>query len=111
MKEQIETKICRFCGRTMNGGDIIHWICCPYCGVMFIKNTHPITERQRMVMAFIYSYICGHGYSPSYNEIQTMLGGKTKSTVFQHLHALQDKGYINILHGVSGGITILRSDF
>jgi len=55
---------------------------------MYMKG---LTEKQLRVTHFIREYICAHGYSPSYREIQKYFQFASLSSVFDHLQALKKK--------------------
>jgi len=56
--------------------------------------TTPLTERQRQILEHLAMCIRRSGYVPSVRELGRALGLKSPSTVHQHLHALERKGYI-----------------
>ena len=53
-----------------------------------------LTPRQRQVLDFVVGEVERRGYPPSVREIGEALGLSSPSTVFAHLAALQDKGYL-----------------
>ncbi|MFM8236382.1 MAG: transcriptional repressor LexA [Actinomycetota bacterium] len=53
-----------------------------------------LTPRQRQVLDFVVGEVDRRGYPPSVREIGEALGLSSPSTVFAHLGALQDKGYL-----------------
>lgn len=53
-----------------------------------------LTKRQKEILDYIANYIKEYGYSPTYEEIRTKLGLSAFSTVFEHLTALIDKGFL-----------------
>lgn len=67
----------------------------------------PITERQRDVLKAIEQYVEVRGGSPTLDELRRMLGLASKSTVDDHLSALEGKGHIAIEPGAHAGITVL----
>ena len=52
-----------------------------------------LTEKQQKIIDFIKNYIEHNSYPPSYDEIAKYFKVK-KPTIFDHLNALQKKGYI-----------------
>lgn len=53
-----------------------------------------LTKRQKEILDYIANYIKEHGYAPTYEEIRTKLGLSAFSTVFEHLTALINKGFL-----------------
>ncbi|MFH0873582.1 MAG: transcriptional repressor LexA [Candidatus Komeilibacteria bacterium] len=53
-----------------------------------------LTKKQRLILDFIASFVTSHGYAPSYREIAAHFRLSSVSTVFQHVKALEDKGFI-----------------
>lgn len=56
-------------------------------------QTRP-TKKQREMLTFIDNFISGHGYGPSYREIQRGLGYKSVSTVANHVDNLIARGHL-----------------
>jgi len=54
----------------------------------------PITKRQKEVWDFIKKFITEKEYAPTLEEIKKSLKLSAVSTVYQHIKALNDKGYI-----------------
>jgi len=52
------------------------------------------TKKQRELLSFVDTFIQGHGYGPSYREIQRSLGYKSVSTVAVHIDGLILRGYL-----------------
>lgn len=57
------------------------------------QKTRP-TKKQREMLSFIENFISGHGYGPSYREIQRGLGYKSVSTVASHVDNLIVRGHL-----------------
>ncbi len=57
------------------------------------EKTRP-TKKQREMLVFIENFISGHGYGPSYREIQKGLGYKSVSTVAIHVDNLIIRGQL-----------------
>lgn len=57
------------------------------------EKTRP-TKKQREMLVFIDNFISGHGYGPSYREIQRGLGYKSVSTVANHVDNLIARGHL-----------------
>jgi len=56
-------------------------------------ETRP-TKKQRELLTFIDNFISGHGYGPSFREIQSGLGYRSVSTVAIHIDNLIAKGLL-----------------
>ncbi|MBS4014931.1 MAG: transcriptional repressor LexA, partial [Candidatus Latescibacteria bacterium] len=52
-----------------------------------------MTKKQQRILNFIQNYIEKNGYPPSYDEIAVFFKVR-KPTIFDHLNALQKKGYL-----------------
>ncbi len=52
------------------------------------------TKKQREMLVFIENFVSGHGYGPSYREIQKGLGYKSVSTVANHVDNLIVRGHL-----------------
>ncbi len=52
------------------------------------------TKKQRELLTFIDNFISGHGYGPSYREIQSGMGYKSVATVAEHIDNLVAKGLV-----------------
>ena len=53
-----------------------------------------LTPRQRQVLDVIRDLIRAKGYSPTYQEIGDAMGGLSKTSVFEHVNALVEKGFV-----------------
>jgi repressor LexA len=53
-----------------------------------------LTPRQKEVLDYLASFIDGHGYSPSYEEIAEGLQLASLATVHKHVTALESKRYL-----------------
>jgi len=56
-----------------------------------------LTEKQAKILKFIRGYIEKNSYPPSYDEIGQYFGMK-KPSVFDHLNAIEKKGYLKKRH-------------
>lgn len=56
--------------------------------------TYPLTKRQKQILDFISEHVMANGYAPSYREIAEHFGLSSPATVFEHIKALEDKGYL-----------------
>jgi repressor LexA len=57
------------------------------------KTPSPLTPKQLRVLTFIRDYTHAHGYAPTMQELGDEFG-VSKVTVFEHVAALQKKGYL-----------------
>jgi repressor LexA len=65
-----------------------------------------LTPRQRQILEFIRSQIDESGMPPTRAEIATELGFKSANAAEEHLRALQRKGAIDLVPGMSRGIQL-----
>jgi len=72
-------------------------------------DTRPLTPRQQQIFEFIKDYIKKNNYAPVYSEISEAVGLSSSATIYNHIQALQKKGYINRQKGVNRGITLLKT--
>lgn len=55
-----------------------------------------MTERQRLVLEFIKTYIEMKGFAPSLQDIATGLGMKSRSNIHRVVHDLRRNGLLTI---------------
>ena len=55
-----------------------------------------MTERQKMVLDFIQTFIKMKGFAPSYNEIAQGLGMRSKSNIHRLVHVLRERGLLQV---------------
>jgi repressor LexA len=65
-----------------------------------------MTHRQIQTLRFISEWIRDHGFSPSLQEIAKGLGGKSVSTVHGLVEALQNRGLVSRLYGMSRSLEV-----
>lgn len=53
-----------------------------------------LTKKQKQILDFITEFIVSYDYSPSYREIAEHFSLNSTATVFEHIKALEDKGYL-----------------
>jgi len=58
------------------------------------KHTR-LTKKQAEVLCFVREYVAAHEYAPSYREIASGLKVASPATVFEHVQALKEKGFIS----------------
>ena len=66
----------------------------------------PITKRQKEVFDYIKSFIFENGYSPTLEETKRRLKLSSVSTVYQHINALIQKGYIKKFDNLARAIEV-----
>jgi repressor LexA len=66
-----------------------------------------LTKRQKKVYDFISNFIYRNKYSPSIREIAGYFNMSPRGA-FDHVFAIEKKGYIHSEHGKARTITILR---
>lgn len=67
-----------------------------------------MTKSQENIYNIIKDFIKNNGYSPTIREIGEMAGLKSPATVFTHLEALEEGGYIKSERSKSRTIRILK---
>lgn len=55
-----------------------------------------MTPKQKLVLDFIYTYVKIKGFAPSYSDIATGLGMKSKSNIHRLVHELRKEGLIEL---------------
>jgi repressor LexA len=68
-----------------------------------------LTRRQADVLDFIRNYLAEHGLSPTLGEIGDTLG-VNRVTVFEHVRALEGKGWLRTQRHLSRSIELLDED-
>jgi len=53
-----------------------------------------LTERRIKILEAIRQYYAAHGYPPTLREIGEMVGLRSVATVYTHVRALLDMGYL-----------------
>lgn len=80
-------------------------------GVTF-RRRHGVAREemppaQAHILAFIKTYLRGHGYPPSVREITEASVTNSTATTVYHLQQLEERGRIRRAPGVARGITVL----
>lgn len=68
-----------------------------------------LSPKQLAVLAFIRKFMGNHELPPTRGEIADGLGLKNRQGIDQHLRALESKGAIELLPGISRGIRIRQA--
>jgi repressor LexA len=71
-----------------------------------IPPSLPLSPKQLEVLEFIRDFIRAHHSPPTRGEIAEGLGLKNRQGIDQHLRALQTKGAIELVSGISRGIRL-----
>jgi repressor LexA len=66
-----------------------------------------LSGKQLEVLSFIQRFVAAHGWPPTRGEIADGLGLKNRQGIDQHLRALQLKGALDLVPGISRGIRLL----
>ncbi|HTG26065.1 MAG TPA: helix-turn-helix domain-containing protein [Reyranella sp.] len=71
------------------------------------ERKHPLTAKQRRVLAFVADRITATGSAPSFEAMARALGFKSLASVHEHLTALERRGWIRRDKGKAYAITVL----
>lgn len=71
-----------------------------------MNKQKPITERQQQVLNALVDFHNLHGYPPTYSELARLISVASGNAAFEHLRALEKKGYITIASGIARGIKV-----
>ena len=75
-----------------------------------MRNTKPLTEKQKDILNFIETYIDEFGYPPSIRDIQNNCDISSTSVVKYNLDRLQEKGLMNRDSEISRSISLTNSE-
>jgi SOS-response transcriptional repressor LexA len=67
---------------------------------------HPLTDRQKLILDEVHSFIKSHNYPPTIPEVQTSLLIKNPGAVCKCFKALEKKGYITRIKGQHRGLDL-----
>lgn len=67
-----------------------------------------LTKRQRDLLNYIREYVGTHGFSPSFEEMKDALDLASKSGVHRLVNGLEERGFIESLHGQARSIKLRR---
>lgn len=81
--------------------------CCPTCQTPLRRSDAPLTPKQAALYRFLYEYIDGHGFAPSFNEIAQQFGHASLATVHEHLTTLVRKGWLRRTYNEARAIECL----
>jgi repressor LexA len=74
--------------------------------ILPLANAFPLSPKQLEVLEFIRGFIREHHSPPTRGEIADGLGLKNRQGIDQHLRALESKGAIELISGISRGIRL-----
>src|SRR3989344_2698145 len=69
-----------------------------------------LTPKQKKILDYVFSFTDKHGYAPSLKEIGSYFGLRAVSTVYQHLKALEKKGYLKKEENQPRGVSLLKEE-
>lgn len=72
--------------------------------------THGITRRQSQLLAFIAVYSAEHGYPPTYAEMATEMGVASKSSIFEFLNRLEERGHITRVSAKRQSLCVIETE-
>lgn len=72
--------------------------------------THGLTLRQSEALSFIGSYQTIHGFAPSFDEIATAMGLKSKSNAHRIVHQLIDRGAVQMMPARARSISLVKGE-
>src|SRR5690606_10550953 len=105
-------------GRTACGKPRAGTACdCPSSRLDFIPDIRlvslcpmpDLSPKQLEVLDFIRRYTQAHGWPPTRGEIARGLGLRNRQGIDQHLRALESKGSLELMPGISRGIRLRES--
>lgn len=73
--------------------------------------TERSTQKQKILLDFVVTFISEHGYGPSYREVMNGLGYKSVSTVAIHIDALIEKGYLRKKDNSARSLEVVSANY
>jgi len=70
-----------------------------------------LTARQSEILDFVKDYLVERGMPPTIEEIRVAIGVRSANGVREHLRALERKGALELVSGVSRGIRLVENPF
>jgi SOS-response transcriptional repressor LexA len=71
-------------------------------------ETKMLTRAQHKLLTFICEYIDREHVAPTYAEMQSHMGEKSRSGVHRLVHGLKDRGYIDSIPAHARSLEVLR---
>ena len=72
-----------------------------------MKNRRELTERQAQILSFLRASMDQNGFAPTIQDVANRFGFLSPNAALLHLQALEKKGYIRRVRGISRGISIV----
>ena len=72
-----------------------------------MANAGGLTASQKRMLDFLNTFITRKGISPSYADVQSALGYRSKASIARYLYALRERGYIDFAPGRARTISVL----
>ncbi len=69
----------------------------------------PMTKKQNSIYNFIKTYKNTHDVCPTYQEIADHFGLKSRSTIHNHIHKIERRGWIKRIPGAERAIALSDS--
>jgi len=69
-----------------------------------------LTKRQKQILDYIQKFIKEKGYSPSLDEARKHFRLSSRSTIHQHLNALEEKGHLRRLNNKNRGLELVSRE-
>ena len=67
-----------------------------------------MTARQKECLTYISGFWREHGYAPSYEEIRTAMGAKSKSSVSALVSKLEERGYVERIPNLARSVRVVN---
>lgn len=69
-----------------------------------------LSIRQQEVLNALVDFQSKHGYPPTYAELARLVGFSSANGAFEHIRALEKKGYITTSGGTARGIKVIGAN-
>ena len=76
-----------------------------------VPGSPHITKKQKEVLDCIEQFIKKHGYAPSYREIAKAVKRSSTATIFEHIKALKEKGWLKDCENRARALEVVEEDF
>jgi repressor LexA len=67
-----------------------------------------MTPRQKECLTYINDFWREQGYAPSYEEIRTAMGAKSKSSVSALVAKLEERGYVERIPNLARSVRVVN---
>ncbi|MFH0864532.1 MAG: transcriptional repressor LexA [Candidatus Gottesmanbacteria bacterium] len=64
-------------------------------------------QRERQLLDFIRQFVQRNGYAPTLQEMADGVGVNAVATIHEHLHNLEDKGFLKLTTGARRGLEVI----